>query len=117
MRIAMRIAIGLALVSALLYRAVRIDFPARTVGIELDDSASTEKTAARVNELLDAYVARSNFSGVVVVAFNNEVRVERAFGMTGGASSRPIDRTTRFTFGSLPKQFAGYVFHRLSDRG
>src|SRR5690348_15813881 len=66
--------------------------------MDIDQSA----LIASANELVDRYVAASRFSGVVLVAFGDEVRLERSFGLASG-----ID--TPLTFGSLAKMFTGYL--------
>jgi CubicO group peptidase (beta-lactamase class C family) len=94
------------------WRAVRIDFATRSAGavaLRLPKEQREREVVERANELLDRYVAASHFSGEVLIGFGDKIRLERSFGIANS--------DTHLTFGSLAKQFTGYLIHRLAGRG
>lgn len=75
----------------------------------LPEAERERQLLERAEDLLERYVSASRFSGVVLIAFGDDIKMERTIGLEGP--------DPRLTFGSLAKQFTGYVVQRLGERG
>ncbi|HJQ38872.1 MAG TPA: serine hydrolase domain-containing protein, partial [Thermoanaerobaculia bacterium] len=78
---------------------------------------SLPKDASLANTL-DAYVRKlDEFSGVVLVARNNDVLFERAYGLATRRWNVPNKVTTRFDVGSITKDFTKVAVTQLVQAG
>jgi CubicO group peptidase (beta-lactamase class C family) len=67
---------------------------------------------------LDAYIRKlPDFSGVVLVAKNGEVRFEKAYGMASRRYEVPNKPSTRFNVGSITKDFTKVAIGQLAQAG
>ena len=87
-------------------------------------SMATPGSAARAEEpgadyaaLVDAYHARGEFSGAVLVARAGEVVYEGAVGLANREWSVPNGPATRFRIASVTKQFTALLVMRLVEAG
>jgi CubicO group peptidase (beta-lactamase class C family) len=72
---------------------------------------------ARIDSLVRAYVARSEFSGVVLVADGGTIVYEHAFGDANREWHVPNTVATRFRIASTTKQFTAALVLRLVEQG
>lgn len=72
---------------------------------------------ARVDQLMAAYAGEDRPGAAVGVVRGGEVTFSAYYGMADLAQEVPITRTTRFNLGSVSKQFLGFAFALLAERG
>jgi CubicO group peptidase (beta-lactamase class C family) len=105
--------LAIALIGAIVRRAFWFDFETEPRSAIDPHVAANERSTAVVapaNDLLDRYAAVSNFSGIVLIAFGDDIALTRTFGDVH-------DAQTRMTFGSVAKSLTGFMIHRLVDQG
>ena len=78
---------------------------------------SPQTLAERLDSLVRAYVARDQFSGVVLVANHGVVVYEHAFGQANREWRVPNTVATRFRIASTTKQFTSALVLRLVEAG
>ena len=71
----------------------------------------------RIDSLVRAYVARDEFSGVVLVADGGTIVYEHAFGEANREWHVPNTVVTRFRIASTTKQFTAALVLRLAEQG
>ena len=95
------------------------DFSAR--GIYLAGSHLTtpmpDELAQTIGELADAYAARDLFSGVILIAQNDDIILHRAYGKASLAFDIPMTLQTRLNIASIGKILTGVAIAQLVDEG
>lgn len=95
------------------------DFSARGIypaGPELRTPAPDE-VARTVGSMVDKYVARDLFSGVILIAKDDAVIFEKAYGKASLAYDAPMTLATRLNVASIGKMLAGVAIAQLVDAG
>src|SRR5688572_22353415 len=77
---------------------------------ENDSNLIAQKTDSLMNSLPD-------FSGVVLVATNGNVKYHKAFGFRDYEKRSPLDTTNIFELASVSKQFTAMVIMMLKEEG
>jgi CubicO group peptidase (beta-lactamase class C family) len=72
---------------------------------------------AAVDGWLEPYVQARDFSGVILIAQDDRVLVEQAFGDADFATRRPNRPGTRFRIASLSKTFTAAAIEQLASQG
>ena len=70
-----------------------------------------------IEALIRSFEAREHFSGVVLVAQNEEVLFRKAYGLANREWEVPNTVDTKFRIGSLTKQFTSFLIMRLVEQG
>ncbi|GHV12562.1 serine hydrolase [Clostridia bacterium] len=70
-----------------------------------------------LDDYLDEYIKKWDFYGVVCVAKSGEIVVQKAAGFSSREFDVPNTSETRFTLGSMSKQFTAFAIMQLFDRG
>ena len=78
---------------------------------------STEQTAAKVDEYMNAAVRTNGFSGSVLVARDGQPVFSKGYGMANYELSVPNTPQTVFRLGSLTKPFTATAIMMLQERG
>ena len=73
--------------------------------------------AAAIDELMSEYAAVDAFSGAILVADENGVVVQKAYGLAVREWDIANTVDTRFRIGSLSKQFTAALILRLAQQG
>lgn len=87
-----------------------------TVALKRVESVATAPEK-RVDQLMAAYEGEDTPGGVVGVVQGGEVTFSEGYGMADLAQEIPITQETRFNLGSASKQFLGFAFALLAERG
>jgi CubicO group peptidase (beta-lactamase class C family) len=66
---------------------------------------------------LNAYIAKSSFNGVVLVAKDNTILFKKAFGVKDFDSKTPLSVNDKFQIGSNTKQFVAASLLKLQEEG
>jgi len=66
---------------------------------------------------LDNRAKEENFSGIVLVANNNKIIFQQAYGFADRDNNRPNTMDTKFRFGSMGKMFTGVAIMQLIQEG
>lgn len=85
---------------------------ASTVSAQAQPSLS-----GQLDTLMDAYVANTFFSGVVVVADRDSTLYQRAVGLADRERNVPIAMTSRFNIASVGKTFTAVLIMQLVEEG
>lgn len=72
---------------------------------------------SQVDEYIDAYVKLKKFSGSVLIAKDNEILVNKGYGMANYEHDVPNMPYTKFRIGSVTKQFTAMAIMMLQERG
>ena len=79
---------------------------------------SREAVAARVDSMVQAYMAETGPASVsVAISRGSEVLVERAWGVVDIATRRPATASTVYKIGSISKQFTAVLLLEQVERG
>ncbi|OAJ56809.1 hypothetical protein A6V36_32860 [Paraburkholderia ginsengiterrae] len=73
--------------------------------------------AAKAHEIVLPFLEADLFSGVVLVAKNDEIVFRQAFGLGNREWGIPNTPETKFRIGSITKQFTAAAILRLAERG
>lgn len=73
--------------------------------------------AARLNDYLQAATAANNFSGAVLVAQNDKILFEKAYGIANRDRNALNSVDTRFNLGSMNKMFTAVSIAQLAEKG
>jgi CubicO group peptidase (beta-lactamase class C family) len=76
-----------------------------------------QQTVGKIDEYMSKAVEASRFSGVVLVAQNGRVLVNKGYGMANAEDDVPNTPQTKFRVGSLTKQFTAAAILLLQERG
>ena len=79
----------------------------------IDDAAVTKELDA----FLERAVAADEFSGAVLLARNDQVVFEKAYGLANKDTNTPNKIDTKFNIGSMNKMFTGVAIAQLAERG
>jgi CubicO group peptidase (beta-lactamase class C family) len=71
----------------------------------------------RIDTIVRSYVNSRHFSGSVLVARDEKVLFDRAYGMANWDLKVPNKSTTKFRLGSVTKQFTAAAILRLEEQG
>ncbi|HXG07488.1 MAG TPA: serine hydrolase domain-containing protein, partial [Nitrososphaera sp.] len=71
----------------------------------------------QLDSLMNAFVANTFFSGVVVVADRDSTLYQRAFGLADRERNVPVAMTTRFNIASIGKTFTAVLIMQLVEEG
>ena len=80
-------------------------------------SARAQDNTARMDEIIRSYVSDKQFMGTVLVARDQTVILDKAYGFANLEWSIPNTPTTKFRLGSVTKQFTAASIFLLQDRG
>jgi CubicO group peptidase (beta-lactamase class C family) len=78
---------------------------------------SAEEVAQAMRALAEGFAARGDFSGVVLVAKDDQVVFEHAYGQASPAYAAPMTLDTRLNIASIGKRFTGVAIGQLVDAG
>ena len=92
--------------------AITITFAIAPLSTRSQDAAAT-----RMEEIIQSYVADKQFMGTVLVARDQTVLLDKAYGFANLEWSIPNTPTTKFRLGSLTKQFTSASIFLLQERG
>jgi CubicO group peptidase (beta-lactamase class C family) len=71
----------------------------------------------QVDELIEGYGRNQRFSGVVLLAHDGEILVNRGYGMADLAHEVPNEPGTKFNLGPLTMQFTALAIMQLQEEG
>ena len=72
---------------------------------------------ARLEQIVQSYVAAKQFMGTVLVARGNDVLLDQGYGSADLEWDIPNSPTTKFRLGSVTKQFTAASILLLEERG
>lgn len=72
---------------------------------------------ARMRHIVESFAANQSFMGAVLVARGRDILLDQGYGFANLESGRPNSPATKFSVGSLTKQFTAASILRLRDRG
>jgi len=78
--------------------------------------AQAAPDAARIDQVIQTYVAKHKFMGTVLVAKGETVMFDRAYGYANLETMAPMATDTRFRIGSMTKQFTAAAILLLEER-
>lgn len=78
---------------------------------------TAEELAGAVGKMADAFAARDLFSGVILLAKDGQVILERAYGPASIAFDAPMTPATRLNVASIGKLFTGVAIAQLGEAG
>ncbi|MBX9734356.1 MAG: beta-lactamase family protein, partial [Chitinophagaceae bacterium] len=78
---------------------------------------STHAQDRAISNIVDSFVNKEQFSGVVLVADNGKVVFNSAYGYRNFAEAIPVKRTDIFELASVSKQFTAMAIMILQERG
>jgi CubicO group peptidase (beta-lactamase class C family) len=78
---------------------------------------SQDTNTARMEEIIQSYVTTKQFMGTVLVARDQNVILDKAYGFANLEWSIPNTPTTKFRLGSITKQFTATSILLLQERG
>jgi CubicO group peptidase (beta-lactamase class C family) len=90
---------------------------ARLLPLTLPLAASMAQDTARMNQVVQAYVAQDHFMGTVLVAKGPRVIFSKGYGSADLEWSVPNAPNTKFRLGSVTKQFTAASILLLEERG
>ena len=93
------------------------DTTVEAVPVQVSEDGQASELAARIEEALDVYAQAQQFSGVVLVAQEGSVLLDKGYGEADRANGIPNTGQTRFRIGSLTKQFTAMIILMLQERG
>jgi len=88
-----------------------------TVLVSYQNHVFSQDIQSRVDEYIGAYMKMGNFSGSVLIAKDDRVLVNKAYGMADYEHEILITRHTKFQIGSMAKQFTAMAIMILQERG
>lgn len=95
--------------------------PHRIAGIGLEEAANAPKFSftnlAELLRYLDGQAAANRFSGVVLVAQNDQPKLTMAYGLANKAKAIPNTVNTRFDLGSITKLLTKGAVYQLAEKG
>ncbi|MCA1579519.1 MAG: beta-lactamase family protein [Acidobacteria bacterium] len=81
-------------------------------------SATNDAVVAKeLDAFLERAVAADEFSGAVLLARNDKVVFEKAYGLANKATNTPNTIDTKFNIGSMNKMFTAVAIAQLAERG
>jgi CubicO group peptidase (beta-lactamase class C family) len=80
-------------------------------------SASDQTHQDIVDEYFNAYVKIGKFSGVVLIAKDGEILVNKGYGLANREHDVPNTPQTKFRLGSMTKQFTAAAIMQLQEQG
>ena len=80
-------------------------------------SATAPPSAARMEEVIQSFVAKKQFMGAVLVARGNDVLFDKGYGSADLEWNVPNSDRTKFRLGSITKQFTAASILLLEERG
>jgi CubicO group peptidase (beta-lactamase class C family) len=95
------------------------DFSTRGIypaGVQLQPPSPAE-TVRTIRSIADAYDRRGLLSGVVLIAKDDKILFEKAYGWASLAYDRPMTLATRLNIASIAKRFTGVAIGQLVDAG
>ncbi len=81
------------------------------------ETPTADEVARRVETLVDHYVARDLFSGVILIADDTKVVFRKVYGPASIAYGAPVTLATRFNIASIGKSLTGVAIAQLVDAG
>jgi D-alanyl-D-alanine carboxypeptidase len=93
--------------------AGRVSHPADLAQPRLSQAEALAALSAQVDEL----AARDRFSGVVLVARNGKILLQKAVGRADREAGTPVTAETRFRLGSMNKMFTAIATLQLVEAG
>ena len=79
--------------------------------------AASAQDIARMEQVIQSHVSAGTFMGTVLVARDNAVIVDKAYGMANVEWDVPNTPATKFRLGSITKQFTAAAILLLEARG
>src|SRR5262249_53252893 len=79
--------------------------------------ACIAQDVARMDQIVQSYVANRQFMGSVLVARGDQVLFSKSYGSRNLEGNIPNSSTTKFRLGSLTKQFTAASILLLEERG
>lgn len=79
--------------------------------------SSTHAQDQIINNIVDSFVAKDQFSGVVLVANKGKIIFEKASGYSTFEDKKPLKTNDIFELASVSKQFTAMVIMLLQERG
>lgn len=79
--------------------------------------ASAQDKAAKIDAIVQQYVANRQFNGTVLVAEHGKVIVKKGYGMANMEWNIPNTPDTKFRLGSITKQFTSMLIMQLVENG
>jgi D-alanyl-D-alanine carboxypeptidase len=76
-----------------------------------------EEVAQTIGRIADQFTARNSFSGVILIAKDNRIILEKAYGEASIAWKAPMTLQTRLNVASIGKTFTGVAVAQLVDAG
>lgn len=76
-----------------------------------------ETLVAKARETIEAWVAKDEFSGTVILEIRGEVVLREAWGLANRKKKRPNTIETKFNVGSITKLFTSVAVGRLVEQG
>ena len=80
-------------------------------------AAGLAQDVARMDQVVQSYVANKTFTGSVLVARGHEILLSKGYGSANLEWNVPNSPDTRFRLGSVPKQFTAASILLLEERG
>jgi CubicO group peptidase (beta-lactamase class C family) len=80
-------------------------------------AALAQDLAPKADEIINAFVKQSQFSGSVLIAKGGKVILSKGYGMANYELDVPNTPQTRFRLGSITKQFTSMAIAQLVERG
>lgn len=80
-------------------------------------SPTPAETVRAIRAIADAYARRGLLSGVILIAKDDKILFEKAYGWASLAYDRPITLATRLNIASIAKRFTGVAIGQLVDAG
>jgi CubicO group peptidase (beta-lactamase class C family) len=83
----------------------------------LAQDKTSNDSAARMEQVIQSYVANQQFMGTVLMAQDGKVLIDKGYGFANLEWQLPNTPTTKFRLGSLTKQFTAASILLLEERG
>src|SRR5246500_1811243 len=91
--------------------------PSRSAMLLLLAGPCVAQDAARIDQIVQSYVAKHQFMGTVLVARGNQVIHSKGYGSANLEWDIPNSPSTKFRLGSITKQFTAASILLLEERG
>lgn len=99
-------------------RSSSLEHTLKSAGFGQSDKKSSEApNLARMEQVIQSFVADKQFMGATLVARENDVLLDKGYGFANLEWNIPNSPTTKFRLGSITKQFTAAAILLLEERG